>query len=220
MAPELLEEKAKPDEGTLAPGEYESLAGQKVQLDIDDAPFLLDPEDEPDALPAPVASTAPAVPEKNGRKKKLIIIGGAALLLLLIVAAAVWFFVFKAPPPPPAPEAPVIVVPSKVEPVLPKEYSLKLEPFWVPLVSQDGQQRFLVATFVVATESGLLYQEMEDKLLIVRDALFYYLRNKDYDFLTNPENAETIRTDLCGSVNNYLVQGELKNLYFDSFLVQ
>lgn len=220
MAPELLEEKATPDEGPLAPGEFESLAGQKVQLDIDDAPFLLDPDDEPSDLPAPLPDTAPVVPKSSRLKKKLLIIGAAVLVLLLIAAALAWFFFFKAPPPPPAPEAPVIVVPSKVEPLLPKEYSLKLEPFWIPLQSQDGQPRFLVATFVIATENGLLYQEIEDKLFIVRDALFYYLRNKDYDFLTNPDNVETIRSDLCGSVNNYLVQGELNTLFFDSYLLQ
>lgn len=214
-----LEEKATPDEGTLAAGEFESLAGQKVQLDIDDAPFLLDPDDEPPP-PATTESQAPvpAEPASGSSKKKLLLAAGVVLLL---VAAAVWFFVLRTPPDIVAPpEPPVIVVSTPKGPTVPREFTTKLEPFWVPLTDTEGKTRFLVATFVLSTPEDAINQEIQDKLVTLRDAIFYYLRNKDYRFLLDAANAETIREDLLGTINNYIVQGELKNLYFDNYLMQ
>ena len=47
-----------------------------------------------------------------------------------------------------------------------------------------------------------------------------YMEDKDFAFLIDPDNAETIREDLVVAINHYLVQGELKNLYFDQYLLQ
>lgn len=219
MALDDLAEKAKPDEGTLAAGEFESLAGQKVQLDIDDAPFLLAPEEEP-PLPAATESQPPApVKEKKKINKKLLLIAG--LLVVALMAAAIWFFLFRAPPDIVAPpEQQIIVVPTPKGPIIPREFTTKLEPFRVPLTDDEGNTRFLEATFVLSTPEDRVNVEIGDKLLILRDAIFYYLRNKDYHFLLDPANAETIRGDLLGTINNYIVQGELKNLYFDRYLMQ
>ena len=123
-----LEEKATPDEGTLAAGEFESLAGQKVQLDIDDAPFLLDPDDMPE-VPATTESKPPAPVEEKPRRntKKLM---AAVFFILLLAGAAIWFFVFRQAPDIVAPpEPPVIVVPTPKAPTIPKEFSTKLAPF-------------------------------------------------------------------------------------------
>lgn len=219
MALDNLTEKAKPDEGTLAAGEFESLAGQKVQLDIDDAPFLLAPEDEP-PLPVATESQPPApVQEKRKINKKLLLIAG--LLVIALMAAALWFFLFRAPPDIVAPpEQQVIVVPTPKGPVTPREFTTKLEPFRVPLTDDEGRTRFLEATFVLSTPEDRVNVEIGDKLIVLRDAIFYYLRNKDYHFLLDAANAETIRSDLLGTINNYIVQGELKNLYFDRYLMQ
>ncbi|HJA09225.1 MAG TPA: flagellar basal body-associated FliL family protein [Candidatus Mailhella merdigallinarum] len=214
-----LEEKATPDEGTLAAGEFESLAGQKVQLDIDDAPFLLDPDDMPE-VPATTESKPPAPVEEKPRRntKKLM---AAVFFILLLAGAAIWFFVFRQAPDIVAPpEPPVIVVPTPKAPTIPKEFSTKLAPFWIPLVDDEGKSRFLVATFVLSTPEDQVNQEIQDKLVTLRDAIFYYLRNKDYHFLLDAANAETIRADLLGTINNYIVRGELHSLYFDSYLLQ
>ena len=214
-----LEEKATPDEGTLAAGEFESLAGQKVQLDIDDAPFLLDPDDMPE-VPATTESKPPAPVEEKPRRntKKLM---AAVFFILLLAGTAIWFFVFRQAPDIVAPpEPPVIVVPTPKALTIPKEFSTKLAPFWIPLVDDEGKSRFLVATFVLSTPEDQVNQEIQDKLVTLRDAIFYYLRNKDYHFLLDAANAETIRADLLGTINNYIVRGELHSLYFDSYLLQ
>lgn len=215
-----LEHKATPDEGTLAAGEFESMAGQKVQLDIDDAPFLLDPDEVP-GVPAPRESQAPAtaVEEKPRRNRKTLI--AAALIILLLAATAMWFFVFRQTPDIVAPpEPPVVVVPTPKAPAVPREFTTTLEPFWVPVVDGEGKSRFLVATFVLSTPEDQVNQEIQDKKIVLRDAIFYYLRNKDYRFLLDAANAETIRADLLGTINNYIVRGELPNLYYDGKLMR
>lgn len=224
MPPDAVKEKAKPDDGTLVADEFEALAGQKVQLDIDDAPFLLDTGEKPAEVPAikvdaPPAKVEPAAPPPN--KKKLIIAGLAVVIVAAAVAAYLLLFGGDAPPTEDVPTAPVIVVPTPPElPTGPSEFITTLAPFWVDLVNEQGQHRFLIASFVLATTDDELNLEITDKVITLRDAIFYYLRNKNYAFLVDPANSELIRSDLLGTVNNYLISGALKSLYFDSYLVQ
>lgn len=213
-----------PDDGTLG-GDFELTAKDKVQLDIDDAPFLLDPEEEthPPALsgerPLP---TTQAPPKKN--KKKLLAVIVILTLVTVGIGTAVGLFVLKKTTPPPIQTAdtpPIVVVPpAPPAPPLPTEYNLKLDPFWVPVVTPTNEDRFMVGTFVLNTKDPVLYTEMQDKITTLRDAIYYYLKNKDFAFLLNSANAETIREDLVVAINHYLVQGELKNLYFDQYILQ
>ena len=171
-------------------------------------------------VPATTESKPPAPVEEKPRRntKKLM---AAVFFILLLAGAAIWFFVFRQAPDIVAPpEPPVIVVPTPKAPTIPKEFSTKLAPFWIPLVDDEGKSRFLVATFVLSTPEDQVNQEIQDKLVTLRDAIFYYLRNKDYHFLLDAANAETIRADLLGTINNYIVRGELHSLYFDSYLLQ
>jgi flagellar FliL protein len=190
----------------------------KVQLDIDDAPFLQ--EAKPAESPALSEESSLAVPGAEARpaksKKKLLAVVAAAVVLLG-GAALLLFFGGDATPPP---QPPVIVVPAAPPFVLPTAHTMALEPFWVDLRTPAGERIFLVVTFTASTPELALYREMEDKLVTLRDAIYYYLRNKDYAFLADQNNMETIRTDLLSTVNNYLVQGELKDLWYDSYLMK
>ena len=220
------QDKVIPDDGSLDSG-FELTAKDKVQLDIDDAPFLLDPEEE--TPPPGVVSERPLLttekPKEGKSKKKLL----AVIVILTLVTAgigtAVGLFVLKKTTPPPIQTAadtpPVVVVPSTPPPPpLPAEYNLKLAPFWVPVITPANEERFMVATFVLNTKDPVLYTEMQDKITTLRDAIYYYMKNKDFAFLIDPDNAETLREDLVVAINHYLVQGELKNLYFDQYLLQ
>lgn len=57
--------KIIPDEGALG-NEFELTAKDKVQLDIDDAPFLLDPDEE--ESPPPAVASANSLLKKEDRK--------------------------------------------------------------------------------------------------------------------------------------------------------
>ncbi|WP_165066389.1 flagellar basal body-associated FliL family protein [Desulfovibrio sp. ZJ200] len=192
----------------------------KVELDLDDAPFLLD---EPDAPAVPEESEAPAVPQEAEtaaaapKKKKLLLLAGGGLLSLLVLGAAAWWF-FVPPPEPDAPKPEVIVVPSK--PAVPArlEYVKEFAPFLVERPDGKGGSRFLICKFSALTRVPNLDKEMDQKMLSLRDALYYYLRSTDNDFLLAQENVQTIKKELTSVLNNYLTQGQIEDVLFERYL--
>ena len=72
---------------------------RKVELDLDDAPFLVEQAPPPPAkteeAPLQVADEGAEPPKK--KKKLLIIAAAAGLLVLLVAGAAIWWFVLRTP---------------------------------------------------------------------------------------------------------------------------
>ncbi|MEG2172853.1 MAG: flagellar basal body-associated FliL family protein [Desulfovibrionaceae bacterium] len=215
--------KAQPDTGMLDM-EIVSKADTKVALDMDDAPFL---QESP--APAPATSTAltldPEAPNDaegaaQKKKKRILIIAAAAGLLA--VAVVLWFFVFRTPPSlPPPPLAPeVVVVPSAPAKAEPKEYYITFDPFWVelPATGADGQVVFLVCKFSAISTSEMLAMEAQNKMIILRDAVYYYIKNKPYQYLIDPANTPTIKKDLNSVLSGYLAGGKIEGMLFESYL--
>lgn len=198
------------------------VAVKKVELDLDDAPFLQTEEKAPARTEVPDdLEDRSEDEEKTKRRKKLILvasaIGGG---LLLIAAAAVWWFFFRTPPPPPpsAPEPEVIVVPSTPAPVEEQEIVREFAPFIVPTTDPDGKTGFLICRFSAISKDQAVNQEVQQQLLPLRDAIYYYLRSKDNAFLLDARNTPEIRKDLLSVFNDYLSQGKLEDIVFESYL--
>ncbi|WP_291448379.1 flagellar basal body-associated protein FliL [Desulfovibrio sp.] len=203
---------------TLGP----SLGQTKVELDLDDAPFLQPTEDD---LPAEQEDNLPAAPEDQAaaqsrqRKKKLLLAAGAGVGLLLILGAAVWWFFLRTPPP--APEAlkpEVIVVPSKPAVKVKPDYVKEFAPFLVPRNDGKGGARFLVCKFSAVSKDAALSKEMDQKMISLRDAMYYYLRSKSSEYLMDPRNGPAIKKDLTSVLNDYLTQGKIEDILFESYL--
>ncbi|MDE6735203.1 MAG: flagellar basal body-associated FliL family protein [Desulfovibrio sp.] len=200
---------------------------KKVELDLDDAPFL--EEEKPAAPPVPRGDDATAAPDeadagagKGKRKKKLLILAAAGGVILLVAAAAVWWFMFRTPPPPP-PEPPkpdVVVVPSapaaQSTPDIVKEFA----PFVVPSHQPEDGTRFLVCKFSAIIKDPAVGREMDQRMLSLRDAIYYYLRSKDNAFLMDAHNGPQIKSDLLGVLNDYMAQGKIEDILFESYLNQ
>lgn len=216
--------KAQPDTGMLEM-EIVSKADMKVALDTDDAPFLQDallPEPSSTSSELSLDQAEPSEAELSARKKKKKILILVALALLLVSAALVWwFFLRKPPPPPPAPIEPeIIVVPTAPTSTAPKEFYINFEPFWVelPAASGDGQVVFLVCKFSAISSSEMLAMEAQNKMIILRDAVYYYIKNKPYQHLIDPANTETIKKDLNSILSGYLAGGKIEGMLFESYL--
>lgn len=195
----------------------------KVELDLDDAPFLQVPEDD---LPAEQEDNAPAPPEEDEsaarnrkKKKKLLIMAGAGAALLLVLGAAGWWFFLRTPPPAPDIPAPeVIVVPSKPAVQVQPDYIKEFAPFLVPGVDAKGETRFLICKFSALSKNPGLGKEMDHKMISLRDAMYYYLRSKSRDYLTDSRNGPAIKQDLTAVLNDYLTQGKIEDILFESYL--
>lgn len=208
----------------------------KVELDLDDAPFLIDdepeePEPEPEPKPpadldAPPAQAEAPGPAKGGRKNllrdKRVWAGAGSALALLAVAA---FFLFRSPeetpPSPPVQPPPVAQVeePPK-EPEKPAEYYIRWEPFWVEFTDADGNVRFLICRFAGITLNPALKAEAESKEVMLRDTIYYYLIHKDKEFLSSTANAEVLKRDVLAVVNQYLSSGQLDQILLEDYVIK
>jgi flagellar FliL protein len=218
--------KEAPVDDEVQVAENDDLIHKKVQLDLDDAPFLqekeqaISPAEEGDSvaqgLPEGAENTAP----KQGiGKKKLIILGGAAFLLVAALAAGWWFFLrepSRLPPEAAMPE--VIVVPSKPATQAAPDHIREFSPFLVYHSDGAGDGRFLVCKFATLTKVQNLNREMDQKMLPLRDAVYYYLRSKTPEYLTNSGALPEIKKDLTAVINNYLTQGQIEDILFESYL--
>lgn len=228
----------EPTDVTLAPDAVDMTIGHagtlpKVQLDIDDAPFLRQPEPEAPPPPPKSASTdaplevpeAPADDAAARKKKKMrILAAGLGLLLLAGGGGSLWWFVLRTPPPPP-PTPQVVVVPSAPpKDAAPAEFTIPLAPFWLELTGTSPRDKdnifFLVCKFTAITKSEAVLQETQNKIVVIRDALYFYLKNKNYEFLTDPDNTKTIKNDLTSVINGYLGAGKVDDMLFERYLTK
>lgn len=222
MSEEEQKSKATPDTGALSVGQFAGKASQKVQLDIDDALFLNVVEE--DALPAPVekdlALEAPPPPPLKFWQRRPVQIS-AGVLLLLVLAFAAYLYFMGAPPPPPAAvdEPTIVVVPSPQSISGEQEYQITFAPFMVEQ-RDSSTVHFLQTRLTAVTRSKGAADEAKEKMLVLRDAMFYYLRNKTHQFLVEPGSAPTIKQDLIDVVNGYLAKGKIDNFLFENYLLQ
>lgn len=219
--------KAKLDDSELSDDLPKAL--QKVDLDLDDAPFLEDEAEEP-AETTVSEETTPfpgAAEEAKPSRKKLFILIGAALLLL--AAGATAFFLLKKPAPapqveeaPPAVEAPLAPEPAPPpEPPAPqREIVMTMEPFLIELTDQKGRTRFLTIRFTAVTQEPAVELEFKRNIIVVRDAVYYYLKNKSLEFLTDKSNTDTLKKDVLSVINQFIGAQPLDNLLIEDYLVK
>jgi flagellar FliL protein len=188
----------------------------KVELDLEGAPFLQPDEppppkkQEPPKAPPVKPAAAPAVAERKKSKKKPLIAAGA--LLLLLSGAAVYFFVLRNPAepdgaPPASPGQVVVVVPStpQIEQAPTDQFIIDFPQFWVELKDNEGEIRFLNCKILVPSNSEINVQEINAKMTLIRDAIYYYMKNKPFSFLADNKNMEVLKKDLAGIISENLM---------------
>ena len=205
----------------------------KVELDLDDSPFLEDDEPEPEpqktsAPPqesnAPAQEARPSVKDRlSANKKKVIMAAGAALLLFgaaMVVNVSILPTKDMPPPPPPEPEKAAPAPAPPQPPVPPPVMTLQWEPFWVELKDTEGDSRFLTLRFSIPTENPALYGEMSGKIFILRDAVFYYLRNQPIISLKDDARVQAFKSDLLTVMNEHLGSGKVSEILIQEYFVQ
>jgi len=228
--------KAELDAGQLDADALGSPVEDKVELDLEDAPFLMPEEEKAPPPTPPSAQSLSLSPEGDAPKKKkfdlsgllgnrkLLLIVAGALVLLLVGGGATWFLTRKKEAPPPSAEVQKVVVPQQAappsEPAKPVQTVLSWEPFWVEQKDAKGNIRFLVVKFSAPTENQKLVFEAQAKKVVIRDAVYYYLKNKSLTYLTDAANAETLKKDILAIMNEYLSIGKLEDLLIENYLVK
>lgn len=221
--------KAKLDDTELNVGSPRAM--QKVELDLDDAPFLQD--DEPAPPPPQAAPERETSPQAEAPlqlpvwKRKKVLIGAGAGLLILVGFLVWWLFLrsTEPPPPPPPPTPPPVQEPPKpVEPPPPpppQDIYVPLEAFVVEKIDEKGVAKVLTLKLkLVYKENPMLERELLTKNFALRDGLYYNLKNKSFANLTDKDSVEQLREELRGVVNNYLNTGQVEQVLFEELLVK
>ncbi len=196
----------------------------KVELDLDDAPFLEEEEEEEEEeTPEPVAEAEESEEEpKKGaaallKDKRFLIGAGAGALLVVALLIILLWPASEPPPPPPMPEPEQTA--KAPEPEKP-EFVVKMDPFWIEYQTDDGKIRLLRCSFATATDNEKLSWEIQTKTLVLRDAIYYYLRNKDLLFLSDKKNEEVLKKELLSVMNQYLSTDRLTTLLIQEYVVR
>ncbi|MFW5730653.1 MAG: flagellar basal body-associated FliL family protein [Desulfonatronovibrionaceae bacterium] len=195
----------------------------KVELDLDDAPFLEEEEEEifeETQQREPGQKSLEAAEEAQVTKpwlnRKIIL---AALILVLILLAAVLFFLLRDKEDPPEEKEVADQMPEYVEMEVPFEEIIHLDAFMVELQDQDSIQ-FLQARFSLPAKSEEIAREIKDKKMIIRDGIYYYLRNQESVFLRHRDNTDKIRKDLLAVINQHLSTGNIDDILLEEYVVQ
>jgi flagellar FliL protein len=227
------------DSGAAPSGGEPSVRGAKVELDIDDAPFLEEPEEEkpkpapaaPKPAPAWESKAAAAVASFKDRlkalladKKKLaILIGALALVFVVLPLALLLTFTLgkkASAPVAPAPERIVVSgVPQREDAPPGPTFLYRLGGFFIERRGSEGELRFLRASFAIPMENPMLFVELGSKDVAVRDAIYYYLQNKPLTFLADKETREMLKTDLLSVINEHISSEKITELFFEEYLI-
>jgi flagellar FliL protein len=209
----------------------------KVELDIDDAPFL---KEEKAAAPPPAAAPAAsqrkaqtaaaqappsavesALRKLTANKKRLALSIAGVLLVLLAPLVFLRLAGQREAPPPPPPAAPESEPRAAHESPVPshRNFTFAGAPFLVERRGSEGELRFLRIRFTVVTTSPALFSEMQHKQIILRDAVYYYLNKKPLTFLTDESQVEALKSDLVSVMNEHLTADKIDELYLEEYLV-
>lgn len=211
-APDISPEKA---DAFVASG------SNKVELDLEDAPFL---NEEPEVQEETKTEEEQGSSEnkeaaeegkKPNKKKKLIIIGAAAVVLLLILGGAA--LLMFSPDDEILPNIIVVTDPEKQAP--PKALELKLDPFVIQCVDNNGKIHFVKGSFILSTVHEEVFFEISNNQKVLRDAIYYYLGIQDPELLLDPANHQLIKNGLFEVINKYVMSGSIDHLYIDSLLI-
>ncbi len=100
------------------------------------------------------------------------------------------------------------------------EAMLRLDPFWIEQEDAQGDIRFLVARLALSTTDEQLSKNLTQETLKVRNAIYYFLKNKDLQYLSDEKNSEKLKEELLAVINQYMGAGQFDSLMFEQYLVK
>ena len=151
-------------------------------------------------------------------KRRLAIAGAVAVCVLLAPLAFLFGSGYEGQPPvqavaeAPRPAQAIPDLPQ--EPAQPPVHLFQSAPYFIPTRGSEGQIRFLRCAYTLSTQNRLLYGELVQKRLILRDAVYHYLSNKPLSFLSDQQQLEGLKQDLLSVINAHVTADKLHELYF------
>jgi flagellar FliL protein len=94
-----------------------------------------------------------------------------------------------------------------------------LDTFIVNLADEEGN-RYLRVTMDLELGNKMLSEELDVRLPQVRDTVLMILPTKRFEDIRTTEGKAALRDELLASLNGFLTQGKVINIYFKEFVIQ
>lgn len=163
--------------------------------------------------------------EKKGSKALLFIIIGAVILLILIGVIAI--VLLSGDKKPEAQNEGAGTIQPKASTYSSKETNLLNigplypidKPFVVNLITQNGR-RYLKTSISLELSNAKLQQEVDNKTTIMKDIIIDVLSSKSIEEIVTTKGKERIKDEILQRINQILIDGHIKNIFFTEFVVQ
>lgn len=94
---------------------------------------------------------------------------------------------------------------------------IPLETFLVNLAGSTGR-KIQKVNMELELEGDKTAEEIEKRKAQIRDIIIITLSSKTYDEIATREGKDNLRTEIKDTINNFLTQGKIKNVFFTEFL--
>ncbi|NPA82256.1 MAG: flagellar basal body-associated protein FliL [Epsilonproteobacteria bacterium] len=94
-----------------------------------------------------------------------------------------------------------------------------MDQFIVNLLSENGS-RYLKATIDLEMDKQELSAELDKKKAIIRDIIIRILSSKTFEEISTIKGKERLKEEIVDKINEILVDGEIKNIFFTDFVIQ
>jgi flagellar FliL protein len=109
---------------------------------------------------------------------------------------------------------------QKTEEVVKKENLLTLDSFTVNLAtSGDGPRRYITTDLVLKMSDDAKAPEFEARKPQIRDAIINVLNTKRADDLLKKEGKTYLKDEIKSSINSFLVDGRVEDVYYIRFQI-
>lgn len=164
--------------------------------------------------------------EQKGKKSPTLLIIIVVVAVLLIVAIALFAFLLTG-----SEESAGGSAPAAKGQAMQREGSarnpdmtnigpmVEMEDFTVNLLNENGK-RYLRTKINLELDSEDLMPEIDKKIPVLRDIIIQILASKQVEEITTKDGKERLKDELVKAVNRALIDGQIKNVYFTTFVIQ
>ncbi|PAF45093.1 flagellar basal body-associated protein FliL [Helicobacter sp. 11S02596-1] len=93
------------------------------------------------------------------------------------------------------------------------------QPFIVNLVTQSGR-RYLKTSITLELSNQKLQNEIEAKSTIIQDTIIEILSSKSIEEIATTKGKDRLKDEIVNRINNFLIDGYVKNVFFTDFVIQ
>ena len=217
---------------SLSPGAQPTEQLQKVELDLDDAPFLTPKEPEPQAqapvIPQEKTTELQVSPLGKSKFRNPVLLGALAAAAVLVVVLVVALAVRGGKKQPPEPEIhilePMYEVPTQTIPTEPEKgrlerFLLNLEPFLILVQGQEDSRLLTVKFSVYANDLASNYA-MQEYQLLLRNTVYDYLTSLSVEELLGVNAAATLKDPLRDVIASALPEHNVGEVLIEQILMK